>query len=253
MVKKTRRGMTLIFIFTIIVCLQSLPIFILKNIGMKNINGKYISLYYDSGDENGGKMVFEKLENNVEKIRNKLNYISDKKTEVYVYKKQSSLHIRKFGIITLLISPDWYIGDNKRTKALIVSPNADVKGNNTESIINVATHELVHTINYRINSKLSYFIDNGVATYLAEQKPYKNFTQDSPIPSIEFFDIKNEIKFGNEGGYQYSYVFIEFLDKEYGWDSVTELIRGNKSYVEIFGKDKQDIYNEWVTYVKTYY
>lgn len=251
--RKRRTGLIFMAIVLIVVVLQSLPIFVLKNVGMKKIEGDYIELYYDAVDDHGGRMVFEQLENSVKEISDKLSLRSEKKTEVYVYKKQSSLHVRKYGLATLIIAPDWYIGDNKGPIVLMVSPNADVKGHNTASIISAATHELVHTINYRINPELSYFVDNGVATYLAEQSPHQGFTQDRPIPPLEFFDIKNEIKFGNQGGYQYSYAFIEFLDQEYGWKSVVELIKGNKSYQQIFSKNKQEIYNEWLKYLKTYY
>lgn len=251
--KKKRKIIILVFVFVMIVVVQSLPVFILKNIGMKNMYGKYVNVYYDSDDESGSNMVFDKLENTMQQISNKLNYETNTNTDVYVYKNQSSLHIRKFGLITLIMAPDWYIGDNKGPVALMVSPNTDVNGHNEESIMSAATHELVHTINYRINNKLSYFIDNGVATYLAEQKPHENLTEVIPIPSIEFLDVENELEFGNNGGYQYSYVFIEFLDKEYGWSSVIELIQGNKSYEGIFFKNREEIYNEWIEYLKTYY
>ncbi|QEK12056.1 hypothetical protein FQB35_06535 [Crassaminicella thermophila] len=248
-----KKILIIVFILFIIMVIQSLPIIILKDIGMKKIHGNYVNVYYDKGDDKGGRIVFKELENSAKEIGNKLNYKFDSKIVIYVYKNQSLLHIRKYGLATLAIAPDWYIGDNKGSVVLMVSPQANVKGHNIKSIMSAAKHELVHVINYRINPNLSYFIDNGVATYLSKQSPYKNFIQYNRIPSIEFLEIKDELKFGNAGGYQYSYTFIEFLDKKYGWESVFELIKGNKFYVEIFSKTKQEIYNEWVKYLKEYY
>ncbi|MEJ8554947.1 hypothetical protein [Tepidibacter sp. Z1-5] len=250
---KTKKFLILGIILLLIIVIQSIPIFILKDIGMQRIDGDYVNVYYDKGDENGAAIVFKDLENSGKEIVNKLNYKFDSKTVIYVYKNQPLLHIRKYGLATLAIAPNWYIGDNKGSRVLMVSPEANIKDHNMKSIMSAAKHELVHTINYRINPNLSYFIDNGVATYLAKQSPYKNFIQDNVIPSIEFLDIKDELKFGNAGGYQYSYTFIEFLDKEYGWERVIELIEGNKSYMDIFSKDKQEIYNEWVIYLEKYY
>ena len=71
--RKRRTGLIFMAIVLIVVVLQSLPIFVLKNVGMKKIEGDYIELYYDAVDDHGGRMVFEQLENSVKEISDKLN------------------------------------------------------------------------------------------------------------------------------------------------------------------------------------
>lgn len=237
----------------ILAIIQTIPIFLLKPIGARELNGPRIILYYEPGDKKGANEVYGILDRNAMDIRKKLNLSDSRPTKVYVYAKQSSLFIRKYGLITLLIAPEWYIGDNKGDKLLMVSPYANVTGNDHDSIISATIHELVHTINYQINPRLSYWINNGVATYLANQKPYDKFTRDQPIPVFNDLKSDNEIRFGKIGGYQYSYSYIDFINKKYGWNSVLDLVYGKKSYNDIFSKSDGDIYMEWVEFLKTNY
>lgn len=243
----------IVIIVIFIMVIQSLPILFLKNVGMKMIEGDHVRVYYDKGDIDGGTKVFNKLEKTVEELYSKFNFGGTELTDVYVYKKQWALHIRKAGFITLLISLDWYIGDNKKDIVLIVSPNSKNSVHNESSIISAAIHELVHTINYQINPQLSYFLDNGVATYLSYQKPYNDFAIYMEIPDIDYLEIKNQKKFGETGGYFLSYTFIEFLDINYGWESIIDLIGGELTYDEIFSKEKEQIHDEWKEYLENNY
>jgi hypothetical protein len=62
---------------------------------------------------------------------------------------------------------------------------------------------LIHTINYKINPKLSYWLDNGVAGYLSKQTPPENLVQGSKIPTFKDTKTENQLKFGKIVGYQY--------------------------------------------------
>lgn len=242
-----------IFCVLILAVLQTLPVFILKPMVAKQIKGKNIVVYYQNGDERGARQVYDNLENSAEEIRKKLKFNSSKPTNIYIYANQKSLWIRKYGFITILGAPNWFVGDNKKDKVIMISPYAKVSGYDNDSILRVATHELVHTINYQINPKLSYWNDNGVATFLAKQSPNKGFTKYNSIPTIDDMKSENEVYFGNIGGYQYSYTYIEFLNKQYGWDKVLDLITGKETYNKIFSKSEQEIYKEWIDYVKLNY
>lgn len=242
----------ILFIFTglmIIGFLQYIPALILKTPDMQVKEGKYIIINYQIGDEKGAQEIFDLLEGSAKELREKLDFSSTSRTKVYVYKNQSSLHIRKAGLITLLLDIDWYIGDNKKDIALIVSPYAKVSAHNHDSILGAAQHELIHTINYQINPKLSYWIDNGVAGYLSNQVPAEDFMEWNDIPSFKDVQTENEIKFGNMGGYQYSYSYIKYINGIYGWDAVKRIVKG-ESFQGVFGKSDMDIYNEWVEYLK---
>ena len=248
MVRK-RMILKITMVLVSLIIIQSLPILFLKNIGMESITGNYVKIEYDKGDLEGGTKVFNKLEQVAKELHNKLDFDRDEPTKVYVYKKQASLHIRKAGLITLLLPLDWYIGDNKGDIVLIVSPHSNNRIHDENSILEAAVHEFVHTINFQINPHLSYFLDNGVATYLAHQRPFNDFARNMKLPEMDYLSIKDQKRFGETGGYFFSYTFIEFLDLRYGWKAVLDLIRGELSYQEIFSKPEGDIYQEWKEYV----
>ncbi|MFY9497054.1 MAG: hypothetical protein WAP29_08085, partial [Halanaerobiales bacterium] len=154
-------------IILLLLLIQSLPVVMLKPSDTEVLKGNNVIVYYNSSDKAGATKVFEVLETGAGGIRKKLEFENTDPIEVYVYKNQESLWIRKYGLVTLLGAPEWYIGDNKGDKVLIVSPDADTRVHNSDSILSAAMHELVHAINYQINPELSYWLDNGIATYLA--------------------------------------------------------------------------------------
>jgi len=250
---RKRTLFNIITMVMLIIVVQSLPILFLRNVGMEVLEGDYVRAYYDKGDIDGGKKVFSKLEKTAEELYRKLDFNRTELTNVYIYMRQSSLHIRKAGYLTLLVPLDWYIGDNKKDIVLIVSPNSENRMHNENSILEAAIHEFVHTVNYQINPQLPYFLDNGVATYLSGQKPYNDFAQYLEIPDIDYLEIENQKKFGETDGYFLSYTFIEFLDLKYGWEAVIDLINGELTYDEIFSKGKEQIYYEWKEYVENNY
>ena len=47
------------------------------------------------------------------------------------------------------------------------------------------------------------------------------------IPSYNDIKTRNTIKFANIGGYMLSHTYIEYLNREYGWDKVLKLIKQN--------------------------
>lgn len=246
--KLLKKILALLVMIVIISIAQYIPALFLKTPDMKVKEGQYVIVYYQKGDDKGAQEVFNLLETNASKIRQKLDFSETSKTRMYIYRKQSTFHMRKAGLITLLIAPKWYIGDNKGDTALMVSPYSDVSVHDHDSILSAAPHEMIHTINYLVNPKLSYWIDNGVAGYLSNQKPQEGFTKRSKVPSFEDTHIENEIKFGNIGGYEYSYLYIEFIDKIYGWESMVRLVKG-ESYNEVFSKTEKEVYDEWIKYL----
>lgn len=69
-----------------------------------------------------------------------------------------------------------------------------------------------------------------------------------------FLEIKtsNPVKFSKMGGYTFANTYIEYIDKKYGWEKLMEIIK-TEDYETVFGKSDEDIYNEWVDYIKNYY
>ncbi|HKM34076.1 MAG TPA: hypothetical protein VJY54_04965 [Lachnospiraceae bacterium] len=252
MKKKNRHRKTIIIISIILflVVVQTLPVFFMKPWGSKTLSNDFIILNYQPGDEKGANEVFELLNEKSESIYKKMNYVSKDPIKVYLYKTQFQLAIREAGLITVVFAPPWYIGDSHNGNIMMLSPNTPAEEHTHDSILTATLHELVHSINYQINSNLSYFWDNGLATYLAEQYPAPEHYDKNKIPSIEDMHTENGLKFGEMGGYAYSYFYIQYLDETYGWDKIVAFTKGDGDYEKVFDKSEEEIYNEWVEYLK---
>lgn len=246
---KAKRILIIVSCIVVLAIIQTLPVFFPKSIGSKSIIDKNILLYYQSGDEKGAKEVFDLLKDKSKEIRTKMNFKSDIPTKVYLYKSQKRLAIREAGFITLTFAPSWYIGDSHNGNIMMVSPYTPVKSHNHDSILNATLHELVHSIVYQINPKLSYFFDNGLATYLSQQKPDEKIMSSMTVPTLKDMHTENGLKFGNMGGYSFSYKYIEYLDKTFGWEKVVAYASGKGDYKEIFEKSEEDIYKDWCQYI----
>ena len=209
-------------VFIVVICIvalvivQTLPVFFVKPLGSKTIMDKNIHLYYQAGEEKGANEVFALLKDKSEEIRTKMNFESDTPTKVYLFKSQKQLAIREAGFITLTFAPSWYIGDSHNGNIMMLSPYTPVKDHTHDTILNGTLHELVHSLVYQINPKLSYFWDNGLATYLSQQIPDEKEFMSMTAPTISDMHTENGLKFSEMGGYSFSYKYIEYLEKTYG-------------------------------------
>ncbi len=249
--KKHRGTILVIGLIVVLAILQTLPIFFMKPLGAKTMSNDFINLSYQEGDEDGSKEVFNLLVEKAESIYDKMNYQRKEPIKVYIYKTQKQLAIREAGFITLTFAPSWYIGDSHNGNIMMVSPNTKIEDHTHDSILLATLHELVHSINYRINKNISYFWDNGLATYISEQTPDKEDYRSSSIPSMTEMKTDNGLIFANYGGYAFSYLYIEFLDKTYGWDKVVSFASGEGNYQEIFNKTEKELYDEWCNYISS--
>ena len=128
---------------------------------------------------------------------------------------------------------------------MMVSPYTPVRVHTHDSILMATLHELVHSIVFQINPNLSYFWDNGLATYLSGQAPEGGMIESMSVPSIEQMHTNNGLEFGNMGGYAFSYNYIEFLEQTYGWEKVVAFASGDGSYEKVFGASEAEIYDAW--------
>lgn len=254
MKKKNRRKKNLIIVSIILalVIIQTLPVFFMKPWGSKIFKNDTINLNYQTGDEAGAKEVFDLLVDKTEAIYKEMNYVRTDPIDVYIYKTQAQLAFREAGIITLAFAPKWHIGDSHNGNIMMLSPNTPIEAHTHDSILMATLHELVHSINYRINPHLSYFWDNGLATYLSGQIPQDDEYDINTIPSMDDMHTDNGLKFGSMGGYAFSYFYIEYMRETFGWDNVVSYAKGEGGYEDIFNKSEQEIYTDWCQHLKSF-
>ncbi len=249
-----KKGLKILGIVIVVICLIVLttfiPTFNLKSSTMLKYESSNFSIFYEKEDENAVKDIAEKLNSGYSKISESISLTPTYKTEIYVYRNIDEFHIKKYGLLGKIFGPKWYIGDNVENKVIIVSPNNPGTEHDYNSIVDATLHEYVHTLMWNINPKLSKFLNEGMAGYISGNTK-SNYIFKS-LPNFNDTKISNPIEFGNSGLYPISYTYIEFLDITYGMDKVLELI-SSTDYNKTFNKSEEEIFNEWIDFLKTNY
>lgn len=124
---------------------------------------------------------------------------------------------------------DWLCGSIKKGAILIFHPNflAKESSHKKTEFPQILTHEICHILIDQINPKSSWWLDEGVAQYIADQKP----TQKIPPTDMNYF-IKNQLfknsdydTFIRHSGYQISHMVTKLLIKKHGKNIVIELLK----------------------------
>jgi len=243
--KRGKRIMTVILVILSLLILQTLPRFFPKPLFAKTLNTGDIRVNYVKGDEKGAEEVLNLLTERGDEIRRQLNAPGQTRVEVHLYPTQWQLAIREAGFATLLVAPEWHIGDSHGGNIMMVSPYTPVRVHTHDSILAATLHEWVHAVNHEMNPDLNYFWDNGLATYLAGQVPDEAALRSMQIPSIADMHTENGIKFGEMGGYAFSYDYIRFLEKKWGWEAISKYAKGDSDYASAFGMNEEELYDLW--------
>lgn len=226
------------------------PTFFWETSDMHRIEGETTTVFYQQ-EEAAARQVFQTAESRAPEINQLLDTDNTLPIEIYIYDRQTDMQTKKYGRIGPLLGLDWYIGDNVKDRVLLTSPADTSSAHESATIVNAVLHELVHAYNHRINPKMSYWLDNGLAGYLSDQVPGEDLLRRIPIPSLEETKVSGPLaplRFADMGGYEYSYTYIEFLDHHYDWSMVVELAKTG-DFVWCFGVDEAQVYQEWVRYL----
>ncbi len=144
----------------VLIFINLIPTFSLKTKYMKVYEGEWLNVYYEK--------------ERAEELAQLLGIQEKTDINIYIYDDQRIMQTKKYGFIALALNLDWYIGDNIGTDVLLTSPARPGKVHTYDENKNAVLHELVHAYNSVINPKMSYWLDNGIATYLSEQVPRKD-------------------------------------------------------------------------------
>jgi hypothetical protein len=243
----------IILIIVLLTVIQIYPMLNVKTIAMVSEETEHFLLNFEEVDRLVAIEMGQLLEVKKPDIDRILNFENDGKTEVYIYPDQETLHGKKYGMIGKIIAPQWYIGDNIGEQVLLVSPSNPGPKHSYESVMTAAVHEYVHTVVYQINKKTPKWINEGLAVYLAEQQPDFNSIDKKYAPSFKNTHTSNPIKFGNMGGYEYSYTYMRFLDSQFGFEAVSTLLRNGLDYEAAFGYTEKELYDMWLVYLEKIY
>ena len=243
-------GLTL-SVLALLFAASFLPTLRLDNGKMRALAGDWITVYYEN-EEDAARDVFALAEAEAGRLTQKLGFPEKQDLKLYIYDRQSTFQTKKYGLIALFLNLNWYIGDNRGSTVILASPAEVTNPQAYDRRKYAAPHEMVHALNSILNSKMPLWLNEGAALYLTNGAPPNDLFDNSPIPTLAQTDTKSPVDFSNMGGYYFAHTYMEYLDKNYGWDKVLTLLKTG-DYSAAFGKTRETVYQEWITFLKDNY
>jgi hypothetical protein len=236
----------------LLVLVNFIPTFYMKNPGMNTLEGEYITVYYEK-EETAARDVFSLTESESGRIAKKLGFTSPQDIKLYIYDKQSTMQMRKYGLVVLFLNLDWYIGDNRGTNVLLTSPANPGNAHDYDEVKTASVHEMAHAYNSLLNPRMPLWMNEGIAGYLAGQKPREDLYDTAYfVPDIEQTHTNSPLEFSDVGGYDFAYTYVEYIDEAFGWDSLLTYTKAGDFSIA-FGMDEQRVYDGWVGFLKENY
>jgi hypothetical protein len=143
-------------------------------------------------------------------------------------------------------------------KIKMVSPLNPGGQHTYDSLMQVVVHEFTHVVTSNINAdtnSIPKWLNEGIAAYEAKQKPndriyFKEMLDNNKILSLSEMIPTN---FSEEGGYGFSNIAIEYLIKNYRYNTVISLIETPANLEKILGVSLIEFENNWRAYLKENY
>ncbi len=251
---RIKKRITIIIVMTLFVMITifALPSGDLKTKDMMLYVSDDFAVYFEPQDEKAAKDIIMTLETKLDSVQRSLRYEKTGKTEIYIYPEQSVFHKKKYGLLGSMFAPEWYVGDHIKDKVIMTSPLSKGLVHSYESMLKIAVHEYVHTVNYQINPKLPLWINEGIAMYLAGQRQTTDLSL-TDIPSPDEIATRNPLTFAAIGGYELAYTYIEFFDQFFGRDKLGQLVRQPDDFEKLLGYCQEEVYYMWVSYLEHSY
>ncbi len=167
----------------------------------------------------------EALEGCYERTTTDLGKTPSGKVKVNIYPDIDSFH----NAMGRPNAPDWSVGEAKNGALYMTSPLNPGPAHDYDGMLQIAVHEFVHIIINLFGNVPSY-LHEGVACYEARQYSYQELSEfvTNLMNKGQFLGLPDVEKFtsSSPGMYEYSYLFVDFIARIYGFDAVVALLEG---------------------------
>jgi hypothetical protein len=220
------------------------PMVSLKVPGMHRYTASGITVHAMPKDAVEVEVVAARIAERSAAIVQALGGGSQDQVGLIIYPSRKALHRKTIGFAGAFL-PDWFIGDNTKRYVLITSPGAPGPSHSRESITQAAVHEYVHVITDRANHDLGYWLKEGIALYLADQRPQPEMILAHADITYAEFAAPSALQFAAVGGYALAYTLVEYLTVVYGWDRVVQLSLPGATYQSVLGVPEKTLFEQW--------
>lgn len=245
---RTKRLLPFLVPVVILAAVEVYPLIWKATPGMTVSEFEGFRVSYVPADETGARAVARALAASRDRVMAALEPGELRPVAVYVYHARKDMQARRYGAVSRLFSLDWWIGDNTKDAVLIVNPGPPGAPGH-DHIVTAAVHEFVHVVTDRLDPRTSKWLKEGLACYVAGQAPSASFAGEAGPPAFALLAASNPVAFAKAGGYQHSFLYVEFLAGRYGWPSVRDLLLRGEDYEAVLGKSRRAVYEEWIAAV----
>lgn len=208
--------------------------------GLNRYDTEHFAIYYQELKPSTLADMEDVLEGRFQVIEDFFKIYTDK-TDIIVYASVGQFQRKAYGLAIAWGLEEWAVGGADEDKIFMASPENPGSMHDYQGMLEVLTHEYVHTQVWRLNPDVDIWINEGLAVYFAQQQR----RIDREIPSFEAMQSQDSSDFANAEGYLFGYYYAEFLIETFGADSVVELIKTG-SFEGALGKSKREVYDVWV-------
>jgi RNA polymerase sigma-70 factor (ECF subfamily) len=196
--------------------------------------------------------LFAELSNNVERISTKYNHRPSRKVVIEIYPDLPTFH----QAVGEADAPNWFMGTYEGHILKIVSPLNPGPEHTYQSILKSTVHLFTMWLINDINPMAPKWIRQGIGGFEAKQMTQdfiKGSTEDAirnlVIPSFD--ELNNDTwDFETMKGFQFSYLFVEFVCEQYGIDALNIVMRNPHDFHGIFKCSELELHKEMVEYIK---
>lgn len=196
--------------------------------------------------------LFTELSNHIERISTKYNHHPSRKVVIEIYPDLPTFH-QAVGEVD---APNWFMGTYEGHILKIVSPLNPGPEHTYESILKSTVHLFTMWLIHEINPAAPKWIGQGIGGYEIKQMT-QDFIRDSAEEAIRnlaipsFDELNNDTwDFETIKGFQFSYMFVEFVVKQYGMDALNKVIRNPHDFNGIFQCSELELHKKMVDYIK---
>ena len=198
------------------------------------IQDNYLTIYCSKGLEEFSKEFINYFNQNIGRIKEELSIDQDVDLIVSLTDDEEQA-----GFVYGNSSFSGFFNDKG------VSAYINLNGNKTkEYMFKALMHELVHHLYkyyvYGKDKNRITWVDEGLATFLSLQKEdiedYKNYLMEN-LSDIDDLDLNilnhNDMSFGNNNGYNLSYIAIKYLYESNNHDDFIDIIKSEEKLIEL--------------------
>lgn len=205
------------------------------------IESEHFHMFYAETDASIAPSLFQKAEQAYAVCSKDFQYSFDKPIDLFVYPSVEAHHLA----INMEGSPDWLVARADGQTIHIVSPLNPGSCHTKKSLKMLLQLQVAKSfiLNQFGKESLPRWLVFGTA---AKKGGYFIKAFSPRVPSLEELETSDTTAFAKVSGFQWSYLFVSYIEQKYGWDKLLHVLANYEKFDEIMGLSPKALYQQWL-------